>query len=153
MCRYGFKTYKEHFVCFRCRKQFKRPPIEDVLAMQGRLELYHQFLPFFLDPAERGALERSSGTSFDRVRADHVELVPRCPDCRNTMADVGLDFTPPRRLDVRSWRCLERIHQMGHAWHTCGCNGPGFIPTDAVGFGEYMRRRAAVTTATRGARR
>ncbi len=113
MCRYGFAMYKDHFVCFRCRKQFKR----------------------------------ESGTSYERPRAAHVELVPRCPDCRGTMADVGLDFRPPRRLNARAWRRLERVHRMGHAWKTCGCNGPGFIPTDAVGFGEYVSRRAASTMA------
>ena len=24
MCRYGFKTYKQHYLCFDCRKQFKQ---------------------------------------------------------------------------------------------------------------------------------
>lgn len=36
MCRYANKAYKPHYVCFACRKQFKRPPLEDVLAQQGR---------------------------------------------------------------------------------------------------------------------
>ena len=30
MCRYAFRSYKQHYACFRCRKTFKRPLKQDV---------------------------------------------------------------------------------------------------------------------------
>jgi len=30
MCRYGVKTYKSHFACFKCRKSFKRRLLSDI---------------------------------------------------------------------------------------------------------------------------
>jgi hypothetical protein len=142
MCRYAFKTYKPHYVCFDCRKQFKRPPLSDVLSQQGRLELLRRFERTYSSKAKRVELERSSGTTLDALKADYRKLISRCPQCKRTMVDLGLDFKPPSITAVRSWKRLRTMYTLGHAWHTCGCNGPGFIPTDATSYAEYLDARA-----------
>ncbi len=42
MCRYAIKTYKSHFVCFDCRKSFKKPPIEDLVIQNGDWKNYQK---------------------------------------------------------------------------------------------------------------
>jgi hypothetical protein len=142
MCRYAFKTYKPHFVCFDCRKQFKRPPLEDVLSQQGRLELFRRLERAYSSPKKRAELERSSGTTLAELQRDYRKLISRCPQCKRTMVDLGLDFKPPSATAIRSWARIRTMYKLGHAWHTCGCNGPGFIPTDATDYAEYLNNRA-----------
>ena len=71
MCRYAGKRYKSHFVCFHCRKQFKRPPVEDVLAQRGTLEKYQRLLAAHLNPLRRERAERSAGTTIGVLRAKY----------------------------------------------------------------------------------
>lgn len=147
MCRYAYKSYKPHFVCFECRKQFKRPPLEDVLVQQGRLHVLEHLRRASVSATKQARAERSVGTTIARLRREHRELVSRCPQCGAVMADLGLDFKPPRVSAIRSWARLRSMYELGHAWHTCGCNGPGFIPTDATAYAEYLATRARVFAA------
>jgi hypothetical protein len=147
MCRYAFKTYKPHFVCFECRKQFKRPPLTDVLAQQGRLEVLKKLQQAGGSATKRASVERSVGTTSEKLRREHRELVSRCPQCGAAMADLGLDFKPPRVSATRAWARIRTMYRLGHAWHTCGCNGPGFVPTDATGYAEYLASRARLFAA------
>jgi hypothetical protein len=32
---------------------------------------------------------------------------------------------------------------VGHAFHTCGCNGPGWIPKSAADYRHYLESRKA----------
>lgn len=52
-----------------------------------------------------------------------------CPDCGLKMADMGLDFKPPRRTDVEHWAVIEFLYRNGFAYHSCGCDGPGYRPS------------------------
>jgi hypothetical protein len=67
-----------------------------------------------------------------------------CPDCGRSMADVGLDFQAPKRSAVEHWEVVEFLFRRGFAYHSCGCDGPGFRPTrwaDVPGFLESHRCR------------
>jgi hypothetical protein len=98
MCRYAMSgPYKRHFVCFACRKAFKRPPVSD--------------WPRAWTPPE---------SEFDPAP---------CPDCGRRMADLGLDFKPPRRTDREHWEVVEFLFRRGFAYHSCGCGGPGYRPS------------------------
>ena len=146
MCRYAYKTSKPHLVCFRCRKQFKRPPVRDLLAHRGELEAHDKLQRAFHRAILRARLEAELGTTLDELRKRVRDLVTRCPQCGGPMADLGLDFKPPRANAVRAWRRIEGMHRLGHAWHTCGCNGPGFVPRDATGYAQYLARRERLFT-------
>lgn len=69
-CQTG--SYKEHWVCFRCRKMLKKPPAAD--------------LP---DPP----------------------AAYRCPECGEPLHNLGKEFAPPRRCDIRRWREIESRHR------------------------------------------
>jgi hypothetical protein len=45
------------------------------------------------------------------------------------MADMGLDFKPPRRGDVEHWEVVAFLFRRGFAYHSCGCSGPGYRPS------------------------
>jgi hypothetical protein len=141
MCRYAYKTYKSHFVCFACRKQFKRPPLRDLLRQRGKLDAFEKLQHAFHRKELREALEKKLGTSIEAMRLEMRDIVSRCPQCRAPMADLGLDFKPPRESNVKAWKRIAAMYRLGHAWHTCGCNGPGFVPIDATGFADYLRSR------------
>jgi DNA-directed RNA polymerase subunit RPC12/RpoP len=52
----------------------------------------------------------------------------KCPQCGEPMAAMGLDFKAPRQSDVKQWRKVELLYRNGFAYHSCGCNGPGYRP-------------------------
>jgi len=141
MCRYAFKTYKPHFVCFECRKQFKRPPIGDVLNQSGKLGLL-QRIERARGPAMRARIERDAGTTLEGLKRDYRTLVSKCPQCGATMADMGLDFKPPPATSIRAWTRIRALLRVGFTWHTCGCSGPGFIPANATDYHAYLENRA-----------
>jgi hypothetical protein len=141
MCRYAYKTYKPHFVCFACRKQFKRPPLRDLLEERGKLDAFEKLQNVYFRKALRESLEKKLGTSIEAMRSEMREIVSRCPQCRAPMADMGLDFKPPRMSNVKAWERIRAMYRLGHSWHTCGCSGPGFVPVDASGFADYLASR------------
>lgn len=141
MCRYAFKRYKSHHVCFDCRKQFKRPPLEDLLAQQGKLDLLRRLREAHHRPADRARVERQTGTTLAALSAEYHALVERCPQCGGTMADLGLDFKPPPSSAIRVWARIKAVHRLGHQWRTCGCDGPGFIPATGPELIAYLSSR------------
>jgi hypothetical protein len=143
MCRYAGKTYKWHFVCFDCRKQFKRPPLVDVLAQKGTLGTYQRLLQAHRNPTQRARAERASGTTLESMEQSYRDFVSKCPQCRGEMADLGKDFKPPRMSAVHAWERLHAMYRIGRVWHTCGCDGPGYIPTSKTDYLAYLRDHIA----------
>lgn len=143
MCRYAFKTYKVHFVCFACRKQFKRRALEDFCRDQGTLPVLHELWRAHHDPAERKRVETERRTTLDALRAAHIARVGTCPQCAGPMANMGLDFKPPPASATRAWSRLAATLRLHHRWITCGDDGPGWIPTDATDFAAYLAMCAA----------
>jgi hypothetical protein len=45
------------------------------------------------------------------------------------MADMGLDFKPPKQRDVEHWGVVEFLFRKGFAYNSCGCSGPGYRPS------------------------
>jgi hypothetical protein len=146
MCRYAFKKYKPHFVCFECRKQFKRPRLEDVLAEKGTLDTYLRLLRA-RSRSRSAKVEQESEATLESMAREYRALVSRCPQCAREMADLGLDFKPPRSSATRAWERLRALYRMGdRAWYTCGCNGPGYIPINQTDHAAYLRERLATYT-------
>jgi len=141
MCRYAFKTYKPHFACFSCRKSFKKPPIEDYLRQRGELQPYKQFLSVSLNKAKLKKLEAKLGLSREGMEQAYLDAVSTCPDCGERMADLGLDFKPPKKTDAKAWRIIQGMYRVGHCFHTCGCIGFGYVPKDHSDYLAYLRSR------------
>lgn len=103
MCRYGLHSYRDHYVCFGCRKMFRKN-LPDVDSWK---------------------------LSFDQhVAAISAGRAARatCPQCAGSMAMFGLDFRPPPQDDIEAWRIVEHLYDRGFAFESCGCDGPGYAP-------------------------
>jgi hypothetical protein len=142
MCRYAiYGPYKSHFACFACRKAFKQPPISDWLAVRGRGFAYAELSRLWshIPSLERRELEL--GVRLSDLEAEYRDAAHRCPDCNEPMIDMGLDFKAPRQSDEKAWRNLLGMFRVGHVFHTCGCDGPGFIPNSTADYRQYLEER------------
>lgn len=62
--------------------------------------------------------------------APGAERRVRCPQCRQPMADMGLDFKAPPKDDVDQWEKVRALYSAGFTFHSCGCCGPGYRPSE-----------------------
>ena len=51
-----------------------------------------------------------------------------CPQCGKPMVAMGLDFKVPSQGDLRQWRKVKRLHQLGVHFASSGWGGPGPRP-------------------------
>lgn len=148
MCRYAVKKYKSHLVCFKCHKTFKQIPFADLFWRDRKNELYkivgnkHKDLQrtidrfwYYLPQKEKDAVVKMQDDYAHKLESKRF----KCPECGQTIADLGLDFKAPRKTAVKQWKIIESMYKMGHCWHTCGCNGPGFIPKEKYQYIDYLK--------------
>lgn len=79
----------------------------------------------------RKAFKRASPYDDRYVTPEEAEIrrtTAPCPDCGQPMADMGLDFRPPRRDSIEHWQVVEYLYRRGFTYHTCGC-GAGYRPS------------------------
>jgi len=133
--------YKRHYACFACRKAFKQPPIGDWLAVRGRGFAYQELRRLWSYQRGLERREEELGVRLSDLEAEYRDAVHRCPECGDGMIDMGLDFKPPRQADVKAWRRLQGLYRVGHVFHTCGCDGPGFIPASTPQYRQYLEDR------------
>ena len=105
MCRYAMHIYKSHYVCFACRKMFRQTHPGDRL-------LYAAY------DARRSRHNPESAPVAPQVRV--------CPQCKQPMHNLGLDFKAPPRDNLKQWEKVRQLYAHGYHWRGCGCNGPGF---------------------------
>jgi DNA-directed RNA polymerase subunit RPC12/RpoP len=78
----------------------------------------------------------------DIVRKDDIELElkeAKCPQCGNLMANMGKDFEAPKKGAVKEWEHIKRLYSVGITFHSCGCNGPGYIPNTTESLIAYLQ--------------
>ena len=44
------------------------------------------------------------------------------------MCLMGFDFKAPKQTDKKQWAKVALLFEHGFAYHSCGCNGPGYRP-------------------------
>ena len=139
MCRYAFAgPYKRHYACFTCRKAFKQPSIEDYLDSRGRGYVYKQLRQVLSNQKSLHLCEQELGHRLSDLEDEYRNATRKCPECSGEMVDMGLDFKPPVQNDVKAWKTLQGMYRIGHAFHTCGCNGPGWIPQSTSDYRSYL---------------
>ncbi len=75
----------------------------------------------------------------DITRNKLIESKPfNCPQCNELMANVGLDCEVPKKKEIKKWKVLENLFEMGITYHSCGCGGPGYIPKELDEFKSYL---------------
>ncbi|WP_452603336.1 hypothetical protein [Pontimicrobium sp. MEBiC06410] len=70
---------------------------------------------------------------------DDKESPAKCPECGDLMANMGLDFESPKKTDIKTWNHLSTLYKVGITFHSCGCNGPGYIPNDTKTLIDYFK--------------
>lgn len=141
MCRYAFSgPYKQHFACFACRKAFKQPAIDEYLARSGRDFAYSKLVSVSSNKSKLAKREEEFGLRLADLEAEY-HSTRKCPECREEMADLGLDFKAPRQTDKKAWAIIQGMYRAGHEWRTCGCDGPGWIPTTPQEYQRYLTSR------------
>ncbi len=142
MCRYAmYGPYKRHFACFKCRKAFKQPPVSDYLGVQGLSFAFSELSRVQHHPNTLQRREGELGVTLAEIESRYVDAIHKCPECSEPMIDMGLDFKPPRQADTKAWRNLHGMYRVGHAFHTCGCDGPGWIPVSSADYAAYLADR------------
>ena len=154
MCRYGFHSYKLHYLCFNCRKQFKQlEPFQKMgrdlsdryshLASkaEGRYSVpkYHYKYDRNNRIIELTAEER---VEYETLRTEYCGDI-LCPQCRQPMANVGRDIKAPKMVDKAAWKALQDSYVLGYNFGSCGCSGPGFVPRDKEQFKAFLEKRLA----------
>ena len=142
MCRYACSgPYKRHYVCFACRKAFKQPPIADFLAVRGRGYVYEQLCHLWSNTEFLERRENELGHRLAELEEEYRDATHKCPECGEPMIDMGLDFKAPKQNDAKAWRTLQCLYRVGHAFHTCGCDGPGWIPKSTADYCDYLETK------------
>lgn len=150
MCRYGFHTYKDHYLCFNCKKQFKQFKLSekigedysDYYRLDAKVNGRYQ-LPKWHEKYERNqvfTLNDVEQKRYDGYVKKYLNPIV-CPQCRQPMMQTGLDTKAPKMSDKDAWLALEKTHKLGYNFGSCGCGGPGFIPSDKATYREYLEKR------------
>lgn len=111
-------AYKDHFVCFACRKQYRARGSE-------------------------GAIARVWSVRRERFehRAQTRERVA-CPQCGEALQALGRDFKAPRRRDRRQWLKVELLWRFGYVY-AMGWSGPGERPQRLSEAPAFLVRQGA----------
>ncbi|MEL6812001.1 MAG: hypothetical protein AAFP76_11750 [Bacteroidota bacterium] len=89
------------------------------------------YKPHFACFSCRKSFKRRLLRDIEGGHSDSYEKVPaKCPECGELMANMGLDFKAPKKADSKAWSHLKNLYNVGIAFHSCGCSGPGYVPRD-----------------------
>jgi hypothetical protein len=108
MCRYGFKSYKLTYACFKCQVGFKRPNLYDVQ-------------PELVNELNKKAITEKAAVPESIKDA-------KCPNCGNEMYNLGRDLRLPSKTKDEQWRCIKYLYDNKYNIYSCGCSGIGFVP-------------------------
>lgn len=67
----------------------------------------------------------------------------RCPQCGLLMANMGLDFKPPKQADAKAWEMVAKLWEVGLTFHSCGCSGPGYRPRERREYRAFLEKTLA----------
>jgi hypothetical protein len=111
------------------------------MAQKDMSHIYQQLARIQVNKTNLRRLEAEFGVTLDQLQHEYSEQVSKCPACGDKMADLGRDFKPPRKTDVKAWKIIEGMYHMGHCFYTCGCNGFGYVPKNIYDYKVYLQER------------
>lgn len=100
----------------------------------------HEYKRHYACFACRKAFKRRNKRDVDSSLDEHPA---RCPQCGLLMANMGLDFAPPKMSDAKAWAAAAALFEVGETFHSCGCSGPGYRPRDPRELGSFFAERLA----------
>lgn len=126
MCRYGLTSYKSHFVCFACRKMFRKAPPGDY-----RRHNHITIRPPLREDGRRmnrAEMLAAHNAAYRDFLWQYRAAVSTCPQCGGGMNELGLDFRPPPQRDVEAWQIIAHLYERNFRFFGCGCGGVGYAP-------------------------
>ena len=72
---------------------------------------------------------------WDKTKRRDIDFL--CPECKQPMHSMGLDFKAPRQQDIRQWRKVKMLYENGFNYHNCGC-GTGLRPKRLSEVKEFL---------------
>jgi hypothetical protein len=58
------------------------------------------------------------------------------------MANMGHDFKPPKQRNINQWKKVQKLWEHGYTFHSCGCCGPGFRPSELKDVDAFIYENA-----------
>ena len=98
---YIHRTYKAHFVCFDCKKQFKKTNIYDYLKGK-ELKIYNT-LSYNRFSKKLKKKEKELGATLKEIEENYLKNISKCPECKKEMTEVPMRFQPPPKQKKREW--------------------------------------------------
>jgi hypothetical protein len=74
-----------------------------------------------------------------------MERAALCPQCREPMKDLGVDFKSPAQDDLKHWRKVQLLSELGITFHSCGCCDPGRRPGKLNEIEDFLIKRKRTT--------
>ena len=77
-----------------------------------------------------------------------VSAVRECreyQECREEVSAVrGIegDFKPPKQRNINQWKKVQKLWEHGYTFHSCGCCGPGFRPSELKDVDAFIYENA-----------
>jgi hypothetical protein len=62
----------------------------------------------------------------------------KCPQCKNLMANIGLDFESPKKTAIKALEHLQGLFAVRITYDSCGCGAPDYLPKNAKALKEHF---------------
>jgi hypothetical protein len=98
------KRYKRHFICFKCRKNFKQPNEKDLAEPKGELSLLLNAF-YYANPKKKITKD-----IVQYLKDKYFNKKISCPECKHPMTEVSLSFKTPSKKDIKKWKILESFY-------------------------------------------
>ncbi len=83
-------------------------------------------------------------SNFELSKEEIENRTYKCPQCGETMKDMGHDFHAPKKNDKKQWRKVELLYEHGFTYHSCGCGGPGYRPAKLSEVADFIKQEGAL---------
>ncbi|MFC4098892.1 hypothetical protein [Paenibacillus xanthanilyticus] len=105
-----------------------------------RYAMYGPYKDNYACFACRKVFRQTSAHELDKSEQENRHY--RCPQCGETMKDMGHDFQAPKQTDLKQWKKVELLYRHGYTYHSCGCDGPGYRPATLAEAKVFVRKKA-----------
>ncbi|MBW5466874.1 hypothetical protein GPJ61_03155 [Brevibacillus formosus] len=85
-------------------------------------------------------------SKYEMTEEEWNKIKHSCPQCGEGMKDMGYDFKAPKQTDVKQWKKVEILYEHGFTYHSCGCGGPGYRPTQLQEVNEFLEKNKRFNT-------
>ena len=85
-----------------------------------------------------GDITKEETKELEKIVSNLENRTIKCPECASVMADLGKDFKAPKKTAVKEWKIVESLFKTGKCFHSCGCDGIGYIPKNPKDYEVYL---------------